>query len=97
VRITSSDEFDMPSLSPQDVKDAVQAKALEEDVPVGAGVGAGASVSYDEVQRTRELLLTQIALYGYTMTQVIQTKEWSGAITPKPTRSAFLSTSVTPS
>ncbi|MGD1059116.1 MAG: hypothetical protein ABR992_17070 [Solirubrobacteraceae bacterium] len=34
VRITSSDEFDVPSLSPEDVKDALQAKALEEDVPV---------------------------------------------------------------
>ena len=45
---------------------------------LGAGVGAGASVSYDEVGRTRELLLTRIALYGYTMTQVIPTREWSG-------------------
>jgi hypothetical protein len=34
VRITSSDEFDVPSLNAQDVKDALQAKALEEDVPV---------------------------------------------------------------
>ncbi len=34
VRITSSDEFDVPSLSAQDVKDALQAKAVEEDVPV---------------------------------------------------------------
>ena len=34
VRITSSDEFDVPSLSAHDVKDALQAKALEEDVPV---------------------------------------------------------------
>jgi hypothetical protein len=33
VRITSSDEFDVPSLSAQDVKDALQAKAVEEDVP----------------------------------------------------------------
>lgn len=36
VRLTSSDEFDVPSLSAQDVRDAVQAKALEEDVPVGS-------------------------------------------------------------
>lgn len=35
-------------------------------------------MSYDEVQRTRELLLTRIARYGYTMTQVIPTKAWSG-------------------
>lgn len=35
-------------------------------------------MSYDEVGRTRELLLTRIALYGYTMTQVIPTREWSG-------------------
>ncbi len=34
VRVTSSDEFDVPSLSAQDVKDALQARALEEDVPV---------------------------------------------------------------
>jgi hypothetical protein len=34
VRITSSDEFDVPSLSAPDVRDALQAKALEEDVPV---------------------------------------------------------------
>jgi hypothetical protein len=34
VKITSSDEFDVPSLSEQDVRDAVQAKAVEEDVPV---------------------------------------------------------------
>lgn len=34
VRVTSSDEFEVPSLSAQDVKDALQAKALEEDVPV---------------------------------------------------------------
>lgn len=38
----------------------------------------GASVSYDEVGRTRALLLTRIALYGYTMTQVIPTRECSG-------------------
>jgi len=35
-------------------------------------------VSYDEVGRTRELLLTRIALYGYAMTQVIPAREWSG-------------------
>ena len=35
-------------------------------------------MSYDEIQRTRELLLTRIALYGYTMTQVIPTKDWGG-------------------
>jgi hypothetical protein len=34
VRITSSDEFDVPSLSAQDVKDALHTRALEEDVPV---------------------------------------------------------------
>ncbi|MGH2852681.1 MAG: hypothetical protein ACRDLF_00610 [Solirubrobacteraceae bacterium] len=34
VKITSSDEFDVPSLSAQDVKDALRARALEEDVPV---------------------------------------------------------------
>ncbi len=34
VRITSSDEFDVPSLSAQDVRDALEAKAVEEDVPV---------------------------------------------------------------
>jgi hypothetical protein len=34
VRIRSSDEFDVPSLSVQDVKDALLAKAVEEDVPV---------------------------------------------------------------
>ena len=34
VRITSSDEFDVPSLSAPDVRDALQAKAVEEDVPV---------------------------------------------------------------
>jgi hypothetical protein len=38
----------------------------------------GASVSYDQVGRTRALLLTRIALYGYTMTQVIPTRECSG-------------------
>jgi hypothetical protein len=32
--IRSSDEFDVPSLTAKDVKDALQAKALEEDVPV---------------------------------------------------------------
>jgi Domain of unknown function (DUF4262) len=37
-------------------------------------------VSYDEVQRTRELLLTRIARYGYTMTQVIPTRESSGRV-----------------
>jgi hypothetical protein len=36
-------------------------------------------VSDDEVGRTRQLLLTRIALYGYTMTQVIPTREWSGS------------------
>jgi hypothetical protein len=41
-------------------------------------MGAGASVSYDEVGRTRELLLTRIALYGYAMIQVIPTRERSG-------------------
>jgi hypothetical protein len=34
VQITSSDEFDVPSLSAQDVKDALLAKAVDEDVPV---------------------------------------------------------------
>jgi hypothetical protein len=34
VRITSSDEFDVPSLSPQDAEEALLAKAVEEDVPV---------------------------------------------------------------
>lgn len=34
LRITSSDEFDVPSLSAQDVEDAVRARAIEEDVPV---------------------------------------------------------------
>lgn len=34
VRISGSDEFDVPSLSAQDVKDALLAKAVEEDVPV---------------------------------------------------------------
>jgi hypothetical protein len=34
VRITSSDEFDVPSLSAQDVKDALEARAVEEDVPL---------------------------------------------------------------
>ena len=34
VRIKSSDEFDVPSLSAQDVKDALAARAVEEDVPV---------------------------------------------------------------
>jgi hypothetical protein len=34
VRVTTNDEFDVPSLSAQDVNDALQAKALEEDVPV---------------------------------------------------------------
>lgn len=34
VRITSSDEFDVPSLSAQDVMDALLRKALEEGAPV---------------------------------------------------------------
>jgi hypothetical protein len=34
VKIKSSDQFDVPSLSAQDVKEAVQVKALEEDMPV---------------------------------------------------------------
>jgi hypothetical protein len=34
VKITSNDDFDVPSLSAQDVKDALLAKALDEDVPV---------------------------------------------------------------
>ncbi len=34
VRITSSDEFDVPSLSAHNVKEALRTKALEEDVPV---------------------------------------------------------------
>jgi hypothetical protein len=34
VKITSSDEFDVPSLSAQDVKEALLARAVEEDVPV---------------------------------------------------------------
>lgn len=32
-------------------------------------------MSYDEVPRTRELLLTRIALYGYAITQVFQVGE----------------------
>lgn len=34
VRITSSAEFDVPSLSPRDVEEALRAKAVEEDVPI---------------------------------------------------------------
>jgi hypothetical protein len=34
VKITSSDEFDVPSLTAADVKAALLAKAVDEDVPV---------------------------------------------------------------
>jgi len=34
VKIASSDDFDVPSLSAQDVKNALLAKAVDEDVPV---------------------------------------------------------------
>jgi hypothetical protein len=35
-------------------------------------------VSYDEIQRTRELLLRRISLYGYAITQVVPTEDWGG-------------------
>ena len=82
VRITSSDEFDVPSLSAQDVRRRAAGEGCRRGRAgrkrLGAGMGAGASVSYDEVGRTRELLLTRIALYGYAMIQVVPTRERGG-------------------
>jgi len=45
VKITSNDDFGVPSLSARDVKDALLARAVDEDVPVeGVSVEAWVKV-----------------------------------------------------